>query len=61
MKHLLAHRDRPAVVMAVLMRMGAACTECGHGTRVTSKRWARCKRCGHRVRRRTAEEIRDED
>lgn len=57
MKHVLAHRDGPALVVGLLVLMGAACTKCGHGTRATSKRWTKCKKCGERVRRRTNEEV----
>ena len=56
-KHVLAHRDGPGVVVGILMAMGAACPKCGHGTRVTSKRWAKCKKCGERVMRRTGKEV----
>jgi tRNA(Ile2) C34 agmatinyltransferase TiaS len=36
----------------LLVLMGAMCPKCGHGTRVTSKRWAKCKKCGERCQRR---------
>ena len=35
-----------------LIYMGAMCPKCAHGTRATSKRWAKCKKCGERVERR---------
>jgi tRNA(Ile2) C34 agmatinyltransferase TiaS len=57
MDHVLAHRDGLTLTLAILFAMGAACPDCGHGTRVTSKRWAKCKRCGTRVRRRSADEV----
>ena len=50
--HVLARRDGVGLVFALLVLQGAACPKCGHGTRATSKRWARCKACGHRVERR---------
>lgn len=50
-RNLLANRTGIAVVVTLLMGSGAMCPECGHGTRVTSKRWAKCKKCGTRVRR----------
>jgi tRNA(Ile2) C34 agmatinyltransferase TiaS len=34
-----------------LLRDGAMCPKCGHGTRATSQRWARCTGCGARVQR----------
>lgn len=49
--HVLARRDGIALVLGALFHMGALCATCGHGTRVTSKRWATCKKCGERVRR----------
>ena len=54
--HVLARKDGIALVLALLIAQGGMCEECGHGTRVTSKNWARCKSCGHRNRRRTIEE-----
>lgn len=48
---LLATKSGISVVVALLLQSGAMCEQCGFGTRVTSKRWARCKRCGHRNRR----------
>lgn len=56
MKHVLANRAGIDLFAALLTASGAACSECGYGTRATSKRWAKCKRCGHRVRRRTMDE-----
>lgn len=57
---VLAHRDGPALVFGIIALMGGVCPVCGHGTRVTSKRWARCKRdgCDGRAQRRTADEAR---
>ena len=52
MDHPLAHKDGPALLMALLFYQGAMCPKCGHGTRVTSKRWAKCKKCGEKVERR---------
>lgn len=49
--HILSHKVGGAIVVALLVQMGAMCPKCGHGTRVTSKRWARCKKCGERVGR----------
>ena len=48
----LANRDHLTLVVGALVVMGAMCPTCGHGTRATSKRWARCKKCGERVPRR---------
>jgi tRNA(Ile2) C34 agmatinyltransferase TiaS len=53
---VLASIGGMTLVVAHLYATGALCSECGYGTRVTSKRWARCKRCGARVRRRTKDE-----
>ena len=50
-EHPLASVQGLSAVLAVLVATGALCPECGHGTRVTSKRWARCTRCGARVPR----------
>ena len=55
--HILAHQDGPPLVFAIIVLMGGACSKCGHGTRVTSARWAKCKACGQRMRRRTGEEV----
>ena len=49
--HPLARRDGIAMVFGILLRDGALCHDCGHGTRVTSKRWAVCKHFGARVER----------
>ena len=51
LRHPLSHRDGLAFAVGFLVGTGAMCPKCGHGTRVTSKRWARCKRCGERVAR----------
>jgi uncharacterized protein (DUF983 family) len=50
---ILAHEDHLALFVGCLVYIGAMCPKCGHGTRVTSKRWAKCKKCGERVERRT--------
>lgn len=52
----LANRGHLALVVGALVVMGAMCPTCGHGTRATSKCWARCKKCGERVRRRPLNE-----
>ena len=57
MKHPLAHREGLTFVLAYMMARGGMCPKCGHGTRVTSKRWAKCKKCGERVRRRSEQEV----
>lgn len=44
-------------VCTLLVYMGAMCPLCAHGTRVTSKRWAKCKKCGNRVERRKLPEF----
>jgi uncharacterized protein (DUF983 family) len=49
--HPLASKTGLALVLGILVRDGDMCPKCGHGTRVTSKRWARCKKCGERCRR----------
>jgi uncharacterized protein (DUF983 family) len=48
----------PPIVL-ILVAMGGMCPKCGHGTRKTSKRWAKCKACGERVRRHTEDEMRE--
>lgn len=50
-KFSLANRRHLSLVMLLLMRSGSLCDKCGHGTRVTSKNWAKCKQCGERVKR----------
>lgn len=50
-RHPLATLDGISVMVAHLALSGALCPECGHGTRATSKKWARCKKCGERVQR----------
>jgi tRNA(Ile2) C34 agmatinyltransferase TiaS len=49
---LLATEEGVELFCGLLALMGAMCPKCGHGTRVTSKRWAKCKKCGERVERR---------
>jgi uncharacterized protein (DUF983 family) len=44
-------------MFSALIFMGEMCPKCGHGTRVTSKRWAKCKKCGERVERRGLPEL----
>lgn len=53
----LANRNGLALVVRHLVLAGACCPACGHGTRATSKRWAKCKQCGARVQRRTPAEV----
>lgn len=53
----LANRHHLEMFVTLLVAMGAACPKCGHGTRVTSKRWAKCKHCGERVQRRKLDDI----
>ena len=48
----LANSNHLALVLACMMFSGGMCPKCGHGTRVTSKRWAKCKKCGKRCERR---------
>ena len=48
----LASRPCLSTVVGILAYTGAMCPKCNHGTRVTSRRWARCKNCGEKVRRR---------
>lgn len=55
----LATRSGITLVVALLFKMGAMCPTCGHGTRVTSKNWARCKKCDTRVRRHALPEAPD--
>jgi uncharacterized protein (DUF983 family) len=50
-RHPLATVTGFGLIVGFLLRTGAMCPACGHGTRATSKRWARCKGCGERVRR----------
>lgn len=49
---ILAHRGGIETVIGLLIYSGGMCPKCGHGTRCTSKKWARCKKCGNRVARR---------
>ena len=53
-KHPLATATGIGMMIGFLLRDGAMCPKCGHGTRATGKRWARCGKCGERVRRQTA-------
>ena len=55
----LANLNHLGVFFMILLLQGAVCSKCGHGTRYTSKRWARCKKCDERTRRRTEEEVQD--
>jgi len=48
----LANEEHLELFLRMLVYTGAACPKCGHGTRRTSKRWAKCKKCGERVERR---------
>lgn len=57
MMGILAHKDGAPLVIGLLLAKGALCPECGHATRVTSKRWAKCKQCGARVERKTWDEV----
>lgn len=41
----------------LLVYVGAMCPKCFHGTRRTSKRWAKCTHCGERVERRPYPEV----
>lgn len=52
MSGIFASKRGIELILALLFHTGAMCDQCGHGTRVTSKRWARCKKCGARVERR---------
>lgn len=56
-RHPLATRTGINLMGALLMGSGAMCPKCCHGTRVTSKRWARCKKCGERVARRDMKDV----
>jgi len=51
-QHVLSHRRGLELFISALLHMGALCPQCGHGTRRTSKRWAKCKNCGQRIERR---------
>jgi len=60
MRNPLAHKDGPPLLASLLIWQGAMCPKCFHGTRVTSKRWAKCKRCGERVERRSLSDLKEE-
>lgn len=47
----LATKTGIEMMFAMMIYNGDMCHKCGHGTRKTSKNWARCKKCGERVRR----------
>lgn len=47
----LANLSHLSIVVGLMVATGGMCAKCGHGTRVTSKNWARCKKCGEKVRR----------
>lgn len=56
---LLATEKGVELFVNMLVLMGAMCPKCAHGTRVTSKRWAKCKKCGERVERRALPQPRE--
>lgn len=58
-KHPLATLGGIELMLALMVGSGGMCIKCGHGTRVTSKRWAKCKSCGHRNQRRPMEDVAD--
>lgn len=51
-EHPLATKDGLELFCTLLVYSGAMCPKCAHGTRATSKKWAKCKKCGERVERR---------
>jgi len=55
MSQVLANKDGIAIVIALMIHSGGMCPKCGHGTRATSRKWAKCKKCGERVERRELE------
>lgn len=55
----LANKRHLSLVLAIMVASGSMCPKCGHGTRATSKRWAKCKKCGERVPRRSLSEYRN--
>ncbi|MDP2359292.1 MAG: hypothetical protein Q8O14_00870 [bacterium] len=57
--NILATKDGVEALVALLLLNGSMCPECGHGTRATSKRWARCKACGARVARHNTQALVD--
>ena len=56
-EHPLCTEEGLALFVGLLSYSGAMCPKCGHGTRRTSKRWAKCKKCGERVERRSLDSI----
>jgi tRNA(Ile2) C34 agmatinyltransferase TiaS len=60
-RHLLATKQGISAMLAVLLAAGDMCPECGHGTRATSKRWARCKACGARVARHSIQVLKEKE
>lgn len=52
----LANKRHLSAMIGILVLSGAMCPKCGHGTRRTSKRWAKCKQCGERVARQSIED-----
>lgn len=51
MNHVLSSQDGLSLFMSMLVVDGAWCVDCGFGTRMTSRAWARCRKCGQRVPR----------
>lgn len=52
-EHPLATKDGLEIFLAILFHRGAMCDDCGYGTKVINKRWAKCKKCGKKVQRMT--------
>lgn len=48
-RYPLATKTGIGLMIVMLLKSGALCPKCGHGTKKTSKRWARCKKCGERI------------
>lgn len=61
MDHPLATKSGLQVFVELLLYKGAMCPKCMHGTRVTSKRWAKCKKCGARVQRRSLDDLKESE